>query len=226
MTPKTHHAARADAGLPRRRGRPTRRSGVADLSRAEIIQASLDCVRDDGIKALTVRKVATALSVSPMSLYQHFPDKNALLEAVVDAALGEVRRQPRGDEPWTDWMVAQALESMRVFQNYPGTAAHILDRGIFGYGHQSMELADNIFAVLLDAGFDQRCALKIYTTCFCFVAGLVHTNVELPNGLSAQEFPAIGTLSPDAIDGLEPEGIARYGLRCLLAGVAASLDRA
>lgn len=179
-------------------------------------------MRDDGIKALTVRKVAIALRVSPMALYQHFPDKSALLEAVVDVALGEVRQQPRGDEPWTDWMVAQALESMRVFQRYPGTAAHILDRGIFGYGHQSMELADKIFAVIRDAGFDQRSALKIYTTCFCFVAGLVHTTVELPTGLSAQEFPAIGTLSPRAVKGLDAQSIAEYGLRCLLAGVASS----
>jgi hypothetical protein len=41
------------------------------------------------------------------------------------------------------------------------------------------------------------------------------------NGQSAQEFPAIDTQSPDAIEGLEPVGIARYGLRRLLGGVAA-----
>lgn len=108
-------------------------------------------------------------------------------------------------------MVAQALASMQVFQSYPGTAVHILDRGIFGYGHQSMELADNIFAVLLDAGFDQRSALKIDTTCFCFIAGLVDTNVEAPNDLSAQEFPAIGMPSPDAFDGLETGGHRTLG---------------
>jgi hypothetical protein len=225
VTPAANHPSGSATESPRRRGRPTLRSGVADLTRAEIVQASLDCVRNDGLKALTVRKVATALRVSPMALYQHFPDKKRLIEAVVDAALGDVRQQPRGDGPWTDWMVAQALESMRVFQAYPGIAAHILDQGIFGYGHQSLRLADQIFAVLLDAGFDQRGALKIYTTCFCFVAGLVHTSVELPIGLSVEEFPAIGALTASAVRGLEVEGIAQYGLGCLLAGVVASIER-
>ncbi|OBH13960.1 hypothetical protein A5692_12040 [Mycobacterium sp. E342] len=222
MTSRADDSPATAAEAPRRRGRPTRRSGVADLSHAEIIQASLECVRSDGLKALTIRKVATLLQVSPMALYQHFPDKRRLNEAVVDAALSEVRQQPRGDEPWTDWLVSQALESMRVFQVYPGTAAHILDHGIFGYGHQSMRIADQIFAVLLEAGFDQRSALKIYTTCLCFVAGLIHTNVELPVGISAREFPAIGALTRQAVKGLDAEHIAEYGLRCLLTGVAAA----
>ncbi len=190
------------------------------------MKASLECVRRDGLKALTIRKVASALDVSPMALYQHFPDKQRLNDAVVDAALAEVRHQPRGTEPWTDWLVAQALETMKVFQAYPGTAAYLLDHGFWGYGRRATLLADQIFAVLLEAGFDQRNALKIYTTCFCFVAGIVHTNVELPLGISAKEFPAIGGLTRRAVKGLDAEHIAEYGLRCVLVGVTAASDEA
>jgi AcrR family transcriptional regulator len=221
MTPSAKEAGDTDGGAGRRRGRPTRRSGVADLTPAEIVQASLDVVRSDGLTGLTVRKVAAVLHVSPMALYQHFPDKKRLIDVVVDAVLGEVRRRPRGSEPWADWLVAQALETMRVFRLYPGTAAHTLDRGIFGHGRNSLLVADQIFAVLLDAGFDQQSALTIYTTCFCFIAGLVHTNLELPIDLSADAFPSIGALAPHAVESLQPETIAEYGLRCLLAGVAA-----
>jgi hypothetical protein len=48
----------------------------------------------------------------------------------------------------------------------------------------------------------------------------------LPNGSSTQEFPAIGTLSKRAIKGPDAQGIADYGLRCLLTGVAASIESA
>jgi hypothetical protein len=38
--------------------------------------------------------------------------------------------------------------------------------------------------------------LTIYTTCFCFIAGLVHTNLELPEDLSAEAFPTIDLTAP------------------------------
>jgi hypothetical protein len=71
-----------------------------------------------------------------------------------------------------------------------------------------------------DVPFDQRRALTVYTTCFCFIAGLVHTNLELPEDLSAEAFPTIGALAPHSVNDLQPEAIAEYGLRCLLAGMA------
>jgi AcrR family transcriptional regulator len=205
---------------PRRRGRPTLRSGVADLTREEIVGSSLQIVRSDGLSAITVRRVADNLRVSPMALYQHFADKQSLIEAVVDAAIGEIRPPARDEMSWREWMIAQALETMVVFRAYPGVAAYVLGRGAFGLGDASMRIADGIIALLFEAGFARAEALQLYVTCFCFVAGLVHGNTELPAAIPADQFPSLAALA----SGPQIDLDVAEALRTLLAGARSADD--
>ncbi|HEY0816367.1 MAG TPA: TetR/AcrR family transcriptional regulator [Pseudonocardia sp.] len=68
---------------PASRRRPNAR-GDGDLLRAEIVVAAariLDEVADD--EALSLRAVARAVSIAATSVYLHFPDRDALVLAVV-----------------------------------------------------------------------------------------------------------------------------------------------
>lgn len=60
------------------------------LSRERIVAAALALVDADGLEALSTRRLATELSVSGPSLYNHFATKDELLDAVVDSVMGEV----------------------------------------------------------------------------------------------------------------------------------------
>lgn len=55
--------------------------GVA--TRARLIGATLDVIRDQGYAHTTVRAIATAAGVAEGTLYRHFPDKAALFFAAV-----------------------------------------------------------------------------------------------------------------------------------------------
>lgn len=61
------------------RGRPAR------ISVESIVQAALAIVESEGFDALTARRVAHALQTSPMAIYRHVTDKDALSVMVLDA---------------------------------------------------------------------------------------------------------------------------------------------
>lgn len=64
--------------------------------REQIAQAALDLVSTRGYRALTVKRLADKVGLTPSGLYRHFPDKaailDALLELVANALQGNVQR--------------------------------------------------------------------------------------------------------------------------------------
>ena len=61
------------------------------LNRDEVVARALRIVDEQGLDALTVRKVADEFGVTPMALYWHFSNKDALLDAVGDAVVADLR---------------------------------------------------------------------------------------------------------------------------------------
>src|SRR5512140_1176538 len=80
---------------------PTRRAKRAarpPLDRDQIVTAALGIVDHEGVEALSLRRLAVALRVTPMSIYWHVRDKAELLELVGQAVLAEIEIPPgRGD---------------------------------------------------------------------------------------------------------------------------------
>ncbi len=73
-----------------------RPEGGAPLTRDAIVQRALDLLDRHGVEWLSMRKLAAELGVSAQALYWHFASKDALCEAVVAAAAGELRAIPLG----------------------------------------------------------------------------------------------------------------------------------
>src|SRR5690242_8658249 len=70
----------ADPSMLRRRRAPR---GSGDLLRDEILDAATELLLDIGhAKAVSIRSVAERVGVTPPSIYLHFQDKDALLDAV------------------------------------------------------------------------------------------------------------------------------------------------
>lgn len=76
------------------RQRPVLRRFVRNvgLDRATVVAAATHLARSVGIENLSMRRLATALDVTPMALYRHLPNKESLLDLVVDESLRSVPR--------------------------------------------------------------------------------------------------------------------------------------
>ena len=105
-----------------RRSRARRGSG--DRLRDEILDAATDLLMRDGdVRAVSIRSVAQRVGVTPPSIYLHFADKEALLEAVCGRyfeQLGEeVQRVIAGQTCTLDVLRAQALALIRFATKAP-----------------------------------------------------------------------------------------------------------
>ncbi len=60
------------------------------LTRERIVRTALDIVDREGLSALSMRKLGAQLGVDPMAAYYHVPNKDALLDAIVEAVMAEI----------------------------------------------------------------------------------------------------------------------------------------
>lgn len=73
----------------------------AGLSRARIAAAAVQLVDEHGLESFGVRRLASALGVDPMSIYNHIKGKAALLDAISETILTEI--STAGTEGLRDW---------------------------------------------------------------------------------------------------------------------------
>ena len=58
------------------------------LSRARIVAAAVAIADAEGLDAVSMPRLARELGTAPMSLYRHVPHKDALVDLMLDAAIG------------------------------------------------------------------------------------------------------------------------------------------
>lgn len=72
-----------------RRQEPGRRGPKQRLSPEALVDAAVALADAEGLEALSMRRVAQALGVSPMSLYTYVPSKAELIDLMFDRVLAE-----------------------------------------------------------------------------------------------------------------------------------------
>jgi AcrR family transcriptional regulator len=78
------------------------------MTKDRILSAARAVLENEGIEGLTIRRVARRAQLSPMALYRHFADKDALLDALMEDGLAEWERIVRGiraPDP-LEWLMA------------------------------------------------------------------------------------------------------------------------
>jgi AcrR family transcriptional regulator len=79
------------------RPEPPSRPAPSPLSRDAIVRAAIDLADNDGLDAVSIRKVADALGAGPMRLYGYLSTKEELLDLMVDEVHGEIPLATGGD---------------------------------------------------------------------------------------------------------------------------------
>jgi AcrR family transcriptional regulator len=93
------------------------------LSREQLTATALRLADEEGIGALSMRRIAAELDVGTMSLYHYVRTKDELLTLVTDAVMGEVVLPPGMDVPgeWRAALTLIAQRSRAAFKRHPWT---------------------------------------------------------------------------------------------------------
>ncbi|MEU8222921.1 TetR/AcrR family transcriptional regulator C-terminal domain-containing protein [Kribbella sp. NPDC048915] len=109
----------------KRSGRP--RAGEERLSREAILTTALRIVDDEGIDALTMRRLAATLRVNPMSLYHHLPNKAAVLAGLAELVFAGLELPDPGDAvPWDEQLKTAARAYRDALRQHPNLALQVL----------------------------------------------------------------------------------------------------
>jgi AcrR family transcriptional regulator len=89
----------------------------APLSRERVVAGAMTLADESGIEALSMRKLAKALGVEAMSLYNHVAGKDDLLAGMVEAVLREMELPATGD--WKADLRRYAISAHDVLLEHP-----------------------------------------------------------------------------------------------------------
>ncbi len=67
-----------------------RKRNVEPLDRKRIVEAAMAIIDDEGLEALSMRRLGAALGVNPMAAYHHVPGKAALYDLVLEEIMAGV----------------------------------------------------------------------------------------------------------------------------------------
>src|SRR6266568_2447278 len=88
------------------------------LTRRRVLDAAIALADEGGIESLTMRKLAGALGVEAMSLYNHVANKGDLVDAIVDHVISEIDL-PATDEEWQVAVRACAISAHEALLRHP-----------------------------------------------------------------------------------------------------------
>ncbi|MFG2210822.1 TetR/AcrR family transcriptional regulator C-terminal domain-containing protein [Streptomyces sp. NPDC048638] len=108
---------------PVRERRP--REGDTGLSRDAVVRAGLKIADAEGLRALSMRRVAAEFGVSSMALYRHVANKDELVLLMADAAFDGVDLPDPAPDGWRDRMEAGARLQWALYQRHPWLAQYL-----------------------------------------------------------------------------------------------------
>ncbi|MBM7804389.1 AcrR family transcriptional regulator [Geodermatophilus bullaregiensis] len=173
--------------VPAERRRPGPRRA---LTEDEILDAALSLLDDGGADAASVRGIAARVGVAPNAVYTYFPDKAAVVKALVERLLGEVDHDVFADRsrPWRERVEALALDLRAHLSAHPGAVGLMIGGPMDG--PHALRLNERLLELLADAGLDRTGAARAAYLLIVYVFGSIALEV------AAQHEP--GPLPPES----------------------------
>lgn len=148
------------------------------LSRASVVTEAIDFVDENGLPALTMRRLGRRLGVEAMSLYRYVNGREDLLEAMVDDLVGRLRRGKSVDLPNDTWQayvvwLAHAVRAMAVEHPhlFPLVATRHPSAPWLRPPLRSLEVVEEFLATMTDRGFSPERAVRAYQMFTTFLLG-------------------------------------------------------
>jgi TetR/AcrR family transcriptional regulator, tetracycline repressor protein len=107
-----------------RGGRP--RAGQELLSRERILKAALRLVDEEGMDALSMRRLGAELGVNPMSIYHHLRGKDAVISGLVELVFSAMRVRYSDGSSWQERVRGWARAYRGLVRSHPNLVLEIV----------------------------------------------------------------------------------------------------
>ncbi|WP_138896832.1 TetR/AcrR family transcriptional regulator [Streptomyces chryseus] len=202
------------------------------LSRDRIVGAASALVDAEGLDALSTRRLAAELGVSGPSLYNHFHNKDEILDAVADGVSAKVDLSMFDPADGRDWRTAlhdYAVSYRAALTEHPNVVP-VLARGP-GRRPAGLRVADAVFGAMVGAGWPPAQATHIGALMRYFITGSALGSfasgfVDDEAAYDPEDYPHLGQahLLAERRQQVD-EGAFETGLRALIDGLGLQYEQ-
>ena len=203
----------------------------APLNRERVLNQALQLADESGIESLSMRKLAEALSVKAMSLYNHVKNKDDIIDGLIDIVASEIEL-PDVNADWKSSMQKRANSAHDVLLRHPWATMEMVSR--VNIGPAMLRYVDATIGCLREAGFSFEMADHAWNTIDAHIYGFTLQELNFPfeaeeyseaaeNYLSlipADKYPYLNGMTQRVMSG-EYDGIHdfEFGLELILDGL-------
>jgi AcrR family transcriptional regulator len=147
------------------------------LSRDRVLRAAAAFADQNGIEALSMRKLGQVVGVEAMSLYNHVANKEDLLDGMIDLVFGEIEL-PSAAEGWRRAMRQRAISVRTVLARHRWAIGLMESRT--SPGPATLRHHDAVLGCLREAGFSLELAAHAYSALDSYIYGFTLQERGLP----------------------------------------------
>ncbi|MFE5486041.1 TetR/AcrR family transcriptional regulator C-terminal domain-containing protein [Streptomyces sp. NPDC056527] len=141
----------------------------AGLTRQAVLEAALRLVDQEGLKALSMRRLGAELGVEAMTLYHHVPNKTALLDGMIEQVVAEAVPPEFGAGTWREDLSAYAHALVAALGAHPHAAPLLLSRPALT--PRNLRTLEAVVEMLHEAGFSLPRTLDVLYSLTSFAVG-------------------------------------------------------
>ena len=198
------------------------------LSRERILGAALELVDEQGIDALSMRKLGQSLGYEAMSLYNHVANKDDLLNGILDLVLAEM--EPPDPDGGLPRIRASAISAHEALKRHPWAATMLMSAA--GIRPARIQYMEALLASLRGAGLSAENTYHAYHVLDAHIIGFslwASTHGKMPSDVGdvrefldrmipAATYPPLHEHALQHLDGGPHQDVSafEYGLDLLL----------
>ncbi len=209
------------------------------LSAVRVIEGAVTLADRIGMASFTIRKLATELDVKPMTIYHHVPNKEAIIDGMVDLVFSQIDLPPT-DEDWKSAMRHRSVSARGVLAEHPWAPPLMESR--MTPGPATLRHHDAVIGCFRGGGFSIEMTAHAYALIDSYLYGFALQEANLPVGgeadetdvaeaveavtghLSAEQYPNLLALTTEHVmqPGYDFGAEFLYGLNLILDGLEAA----
>ncbi|TQN43202.1 TetR family transcriptional regulator [Blastococcus colisei] len=154
-------------------------SGRSGLDRRRVLGAAIEFIDEEGLDALTMRRLGSRLGVEAMALYRYVPGREQLLDGVVESVIDELYGDPdvhlAASHGWQDYLQRLAHGVRRIALAHPEVFPLVATRPPAAPWVRpplrSLRWVESFLDTLIDSGFSEESAVAAYRAYSSFLLG-------------------------------------------------------
>jgi AcrR family transcriptional regulator len=156
------------------------------LSRERVLETAVALADRHGLDWLSMRKLAEELGVAAMTLYYYVPNKDELIDGMIDIVFGEIE-PPSLELDWKEAMRRRALSTRAALNRHRWAVGNM--EGRTNHGASNLRLHDAVLGCLRAAGFSIEMTVHAYSVQDAYIYGFALQETDM-SSVTVDDFAA------------------------------------